>query len=290
MSAEYCLKQYLRKHKINNVMVSSAGTEAKTQTAHPATLDILKSYGINPKKHIQRKLNKELLKGQDVIIAMAKNHQDFILKHFKLKVPLYNEVAFNKKTSIFDVREEVNIHHQKAVHNFITRTVNNIHGTIPVLFEKLNVSNLLFYNFVQGRWKHRNGFPFLPLYETKHSIAFMSIDIPEREDGHVLVIPKKRYPRLEEIPDRILSDLIKTVSIVGRALTLSHEGYNVLLNNGRSAGQYIYHTHFHIIPRKENDNIEIELWKNRTLTKKQFLKLNNKIKKNIKTISSKLPR
>ena len=68
---------------------------------------------------------------------------------------------------------------------------------------------------------------------------------------------------------------------------LSHEGYNVLLNNGRSAGQYILHTHFHIIPRKLDDKIKIEVWKNKKLTIGEYIKLNKQIKKNVDEVVGK---
>ncbi|KAL6563485.1 Histidine triad nucleotide-binding protein 3 [Orobanche gracilis] len=32
-----------------------------------------------------------------------------------------------------------------------------------------------------------------------------------------------------------------------------YDSFNLLVNNGAAAGQVIYHTHIHIIPRKEDD-------------------------------------
>src|SRR3989344_4575946 len=197
LSAEYCLKDYLKKHNIKNVIVESAGIICKKENPNPTTIKTLKDFGINISNHKQIKVNEKLLKKYDIIISMAQNHYDFLKENFNI-----------------------------------------------------NYFYLLFSNFINGNFNHKNGFPFMPLYETKYSIAFMSIDIPEKEDGHILVVPKKRYKNLEDIPQKLLNDLIKTISIIGQSLMLSHEGYNVLLNNGRSAGQYILHAHFHIIPRK----------------------------------------
>ena len=36
---------------------------------------------------------------------------------------------------------------------------------------------------------------------------------------------------------------------------MNSDGYNLLCNNGRAAGQIIEHLHFHIIPRNTGDGI-----------------------------------
>ena len=43
------------------------------------------------------------------------------------------------------------------------------------------------------------------------------------------------------------------------------DGYNVLQNNGIAAGQTVFHFHMHLIPRYENDEVNIG-WKPGTLT------------------------
>lgn len=138
----------------------------------------------------------------------------------------------------------------------------------------------LFCDFVKKlKDKHNNRFSFHVLHETRHTISFLSIDIPEKEDGHVLVIPKKHYSNLEDIPPVILNDLIRHVALTCKVLRRTHEGCNVLLNNGKSAGQYIFHTHFHVIPRNKGDDIKIEIWKRRKITADEFVKLHRKIRK-----------
>jgi diadenosine tetraphosphate (Ap4A) HIT family hydrolase len=125
---------------------------------------------------------------------------------------------------------------------------------------------------------HVNGLPFLVLHETKHSISFLSIDIPATEEGHVLVIPKKHYSDLELIPKYIQYDLMEHISLISKALRVKNHACNILLNNGKEAGQCIYHTHFHIIPRNQDDNIAIEVWKSREINKETYQKLHEEIK------------
>jgi protein-tyrosine phosphatase len=285
LSAEHCLKNYIKKNKIKNINVSSAGITAHKQEIHTVTLEALKEFNISVKNHKQRKLSKEIINKQDLVIAMGLNHQEFIKEKFNKTVPLFNEIVCSKKTPILDIGEKFKNKKSKKAEKYIKKTVIQIHNSMPKLFKKINSTHLLFQNFINKRTKHKNGLPFIPLYETKHSIAFMSIDIPAEEDGHILVCPKKRFQKLEQIPEEIQSDIIKTISIVGKAIMKTHEGYNVLLNNGKCAGQYIFHTHFHIIPRKHKDKIKIEIWKKKKRSEQEFINLSKKFKKEIKKLN-----
>ena len=141
----------------------------------------------------------------------------------------------------------------------------------------------MFCEFLSGKRKrHTNGFRFEKIHETKHSASFLSIDFPESVDGHMLVIPKKHYERLEEIPGYILDDVIRHVSLSVKVIDSIFPSCNVLLNNGKEAGQTIFHTHFHIIPRKEDDGIEIESWRRKELAEADFRKILGSLKKGFK--------
>lgn len=138
----------------------------------------------------------------------------------------------------------------------------------------------LFCEFISGeRKKHTNGFPFKILKETKHSVSFLSIDFPNKEDGHILVVPKKHYATLEEVPKTILHDLIEHVALACEITKRRHDACNVLVNNGEESGQEIFHLHFHIVPRDEKDNIKIEVWKKEKMSVKNFNTLITKLKK-----------
>jgi histidine triad (HIT) family protein len=217
--------------------------------------------------------------------VIAKNHLDFI--QLKLRHPraiLFNELALREKSSIWDIEDTVKDYktNRKAVEKEIARTVKYIHSKIPQLFKNTSERFYLFSDFVGGLISHRNGYPFITLHETKNTIAFMSIDIPPKEDGHILVIPKKRYADLAEIPANTRNELLAAVQKIGKAIGERHGGYNVLLNNGADAGQYIFHVHFHVIPREHGDGIVIESWDKRKIGKKDFIKLNDQLKKEIR--------
>lgn len=279
LAAKYCLIDYLKRKGIHDTIVSSAGTIAKKAMIDPALYRSLISLGIDPSGHVIRKLTKKDLLENDIVIVMAQSHADFIKRKFGFdNVTLFNSIAKGEDTSILDVNDAVDHSDRRAVERYLKETVKRIYDSTPSLYMHLD-NYLLFLDFINGRKTQMMGFPFIPLYETKNTVAFMSISIPQKEDGHILVIPKRRYTHLDAVPKPILAELIGTVSAVGKALRKTHGGYNVLLNNGRDAGQYVYHTHFHVIPRNREDDIRIEVWKSKRLTFDEFVALNDRIRK-----------
>lgn len=94
--------------------------------------------------------------------------------------------------------------------------------------------------------------PAARVFEDEHVLAFM--DVFPQSRGHTLVIPKRSTARnlLDEEP-QVLSTLILGVQRVTRAVraALNPDGIVVTQFNGTTAGQTIFHLHFHIIPRWE---------------------------------------
>ncbi|GAH17929.1 unnamed protein product [marine sediment metagenome] len=99
----------------------------------------------------------------------------------------------------------------------------------------------------------KNEIPSRILYENSDTIAFL--DIFPISQGHTIVIPKKHYVNLETIPVEFLSKVMSTVKMVSNLIykNLNIEGYNIIQNNFRAAGQDINHFHVHIIPRSIKD-------------------------------------
>lgn len=97
--------------------------------------------------------------------------------------------------------------------------------------------------------------PAEKVYEDTHSIAFL--DINPVNPGHVLVITREHSRNMLETDTGNLEDLIRAVQNVANALMKGSgaAGVNVIFNNEAAAGQLIYHTHAHVIPRFEGDGI-----------------------------------
>ena len=283
MTAEYMMKKYLTQHKITDFVVGSAGIEARPHTMDPMLSQDLKKRKIDVSKHKQRKLTKELLDQHDVVIAMGQNHKDFIWKNRKRRVFLFNELAYNKKTPVLDIEEKIpaNKLNEDSREEYEEHVVDHIQKRTPAVLKSIKERHFLFEEFIAKRARHRDRLPFIPLYETKYTLAFMSIAIPQYEDGHILIIPKKRFRDIETIPPNYLQDLMKAVKIIGAVVKQTHTGYNLLLNNGEDAGQYIMHLHFHLIPRQVHDHIVIEFFKKQKLSTKKFIEYNKLFKANI---------
>jgi len=99
--------------------------------------------------------------------------------------------------------------------------------------------------------------PSSKLYEDKNSYAFL--DIMPIRPGHALVIPKKHYETMLDIPDDCLKDMAIATKKVSKAVKegLEAEGFNVQMNNYEASGQLVPHAHFHIVPRVEGDGLKL---------------------------------
>jgi len=75
--------------------------------------------------------------------------------------------------------------------------------------------------------------------------------------GHLLVLPKKHLPTLNDLSKEERAEIIEVInqSIEVVSSTLKNEGLNLGLNLGKAAGAGIpSHLHFHIVPRWQGDS------------------------------------
>ena len=92
------------------------------------------------------------------------------------------------------------------------------------------------------------------VYEDKDVVAFL--DARPINEGHTLVIPRKHYENIYEIPDEEVANLFKIVKKLAYGISKSEkaEGISIVQNNGEAARQVIFHLHVHIIPRYLGQN------------------------------------
>lgn len=100
--------------------------------------------------------------------------------------------------------------------------------------------------------------PSFKIYESNDCLAFL--DLSQATVGHTLVIPKKHCSNLLELDDNLAGNLLKDVVAVAKKLKkqLNVEGLNVINNCGEIAGQSVMHVHFHLIPRRKDDDFAIK--------------------------------
>ena len=97
--------------------------------------------------------------------------------------------------------------------------------------------------------------PSFKVYEDDEVLAFL--DINPVSLGHTLVIPKEHYETIFDVQDEVFGKLSSKVALVAKKIkrALHCHGINILQNNERASGQVIFHAHFHIIPRMEDDGV-----------------------------------
>jgi len=101
----------------------------------------------------------------------------------------------------------------------------------------------------------RNEAPASRIYEDERVMAFL--DIRPLNEGHTLVIPKKHYETIYNVPDEEIEHLFKVAKKVAVVVkkAVNAEGITISQHNEKAAGQDIFHLHVHIIPRYEGQKL-----------------------------------
>lgn len=88
---------------------------------------------------------------------------------------------------------------------------------------------------------------------------FAIMDINPVSEGHALVIPKKHFVTLLDVPNNLGNEMLKMIKDVSGKLMDDKlgDGFNLVMNNLEVAGQEVMHAHVHVIPRKEDDDVKI---------------------------------
>ncbi len=125
--------------------------------------------------------------------------------------------------------------------------------------------------------------PSKKVYED--DLALAVLDINGANPGHCFVFPKNHYPILEQVPDAEIGKLFQAANKVSTAIfeSLGVQGTNIFVANGLPAGQTIAHFTINVIPRKENDGINLQ-WQPRQLSEEEMSTVELKLKEHTKNI------
>jgi histidine triad (HIT) family protein len=95
--------------------------------------------------------------------------------------------------------------------------------------------------------------------ETDDTVAFM--DIHPWTRGHLLVIPREHYENIHEIPEETLAQVTAGAKRMAKRVrdNLDADGVNLLNSAGRAAWQTVFHFHMHVIPRYDDDPLELPI-------------------------------
>ncbi|MCD6214739.1 MAG: HIT family protein [Candidatus Desulfofervidus sp.] len=137
------------------------------------------------------------------------------------------------------------------------------------------MGDCIFCKIIQGE------IPATKVYEDEKVLAFM--DINPLNDGHTLVVPKRHAETIFEIDPQ---DLIATMKVAQRLAiaikkALNSDGMIVVQLNNKAAGQMVPHLHIHLIPRWENDGLQIGKWEIKPGDIEKIKDIAEKIKKEV---------
>ena len=94
----------------------------------------------------------------------------------------------------------------------------------------------------------------LILYRSKHSFVIMNVY--PYNNGHIMVVPNKHVPTLQQLNDEEIFDLFKLLQLSEKVIkeVYKPDGINIGMNLGKAAGAGIdEHLHIHIVPRWNGD-------------------------------------
>lgn len=94
--------------------------------------------------------------------------------------------------------------------------------------------------------------PSTTLYEDEQFRVIL--DLGPASKGHALILPKEHYADVCALDGEIAAKVLPLAARIGEAMkkSLGCAGFNLVQNNGKAAGQTVFHFHMHVIPRYED--------------------------------------
>jgi len=128
----------------------------------------------------------------------------------------------------------------------------------------------IFTDIIEGK---RPGFI---IFEDEKYVAIL--DKYPIDNGHSLVIPKKPYEKIIDMPKNEVAELFSLVPQIANAIlkATGAVAFSIAQNNGKEAKQIVPHVHVHIIPRYAD---KATMWTKREIpSDTELLELQQKIK------------
>ncbi|MEY8339443.1 HIT family protein [Lachnospiraceae bacterium 62-35] len=105
------------------------------------------------------------------------------------------------------------------------------------------------------------------------------LDLGPASKGHALILPKNHFSDVCSLDENIAARALPLAAKIGSAIkeSLGCSGFNIVQNNGASAGQTVFHFHIHIIPRYD-DGSTIVTWTPGSPSKEELAEIAEKIR------------
>ena len=130
--------------------------------------------------------------------------------------------------------------------------VDKSHKDVPSLGDSKNLNTeraCVFCKIVRGEISSEK------ILENEDFIVIK--DVNPKIEGHSLIIPKEHYETILDLPPSLYKKFLGTTKEAIDKLRATNS--NLVINNGRFAGQLIPHIHLHILPRKKGDGFRLNV-------------------------------
>ena len=110
------------------------------------------------------------------------------------------------------------------------------------MISKEKLMDCIFCKIINGE------IPCEKVLETDNILAFK--DINPAADEHILIVPKKHIADIDSFKNNDSSyaaEMIIAARDIAQKLNLNEKGYRLIINNGKAAGQDVFHLHLHIL-------------------------------------------
>ncbi len=123
----------------------------------------------------------------------------------------------------------------------------------PEELKEFQKKQCIFCQIIAGKVQSRK------VYEDDSAVAIL--DVNPANPGHMLIMPKEHYSIMPQMPDEETGHIFAVAKALSNAAlrSLEVQGSNIIVANGVAAGQRAQHFMVHLIPRKENDNLNFQL-------------------------------
>lgn len=163
---------------------------------------------------------------------------------------------------------------QEETQEELMERVNKMSPEELLEFQK---SRCIFCQIITGKVQSKK------VYEDEYVVAVL--DINPANPGHILLMPKEHHSIMPQVPEEVLAHLF----IVAKKLSqvalkaIGAKGTNILIQNGIAAGQKAQHFMVHLIPRKDNDGLKLNI-ERKTISDSDYNTVKEKLTKRINEI------
>ncbi|WP_434310342.1 HIT family protein [Hominifimenecus sp. rT4P-3] len=119
--------------------------------------------------------------------------------------------------------------------------------------------------------------PSATIYEDEQFRVIL--DLGPASKGHALILPKEHFADVCALPETWAAKVLPLGAKIGAAMkqALGCSGFNLVQNNGASAGQTVFHFHMHVIPRYD-DGAKIVTWTPKNPSQEELAQIAETIK------------